>query len=79
MDPVIKKVEKGYPAQVAGIEAGDRVVELNGKKIKTSDDLSLYVKMIFLEFFNNTLILSILFLFISLSSVFRKIFHRIYE
>lgn len=43
MEPVIKKVEKGYPAQVAGIEAGDRVVELNGKKIKTSDDLSLYL------------------------------------
>lgn len=43
MEPVIKKVEADYPAAVAGIEAGDRVVELNGHSIKTSDDLSLYL------------------------------------
>lgn len=43
MEPVIKKVEANYPAAVAGIEAGDRVIELNGHSIKTSDDLSLYL------------------------------------
>lgn len=43
MEPIIKKVEADYPAAVAGIEAGDRVIELNGHSIKTSDDLSLYL------------------------------------
>lgn len=43
LDPVIKSVEEDYPAALAGIEAGDRVIKLNGHTIKTSDDLSLYL------------------------------------
>lgn len=43
MNPVISSVQSEYPAEIAGIEAGDIVKEINGKKIKTSDDISLYL------------------------------------
>ena len=43
MTPGITEVTKGYPAQKAGIEAGDIVKEINGHKISTSDDISLYL------------------------------------
>lgn len=43
LEPVIKSVEEEYPAAIVGIEAGDRVIELNDHTIKTSDDLSLYL------------------------------------
>lgn len=45
MKPIINSVEAKYPAAQAGIEAGDKVVELNGHIIKTSDDLSLYLAL----------------------------------
>ena len=43
MSPKITEVTKDYPAQKAGISAGDVVREINGHKIKTSDDISLYI------------------------------------
>ena len=43
MTPKITEVTKDYPAQKAGIQAGDIVKEINGLKIKTSDDISLYL------------------------------------
>ena len=43
MNPVITQVTKDYPAAKAGIEAGDIVKEINGHKIKTSDDISLFL------------------------------------
>ena len=43
MTPKITEVTKDYPAQKAGIQAGDIVKEINGHKIKTSDDISLYL------------------------------------
>lgn len=43
MTPKITEVTKDYPAQKAGIQAGDIVKEINGHKIKTSDDVSLYL------------------------------------
>lgn len=43
MTPIITEVTKDYPAQKAGIQAGDIVKEINGHKIKTSDDISLYL------------------------------------
>lgn len=43
MDPVITKVEKDSPALKAGIEKKDKVLEINGHKIKTSDDITLYL------------------------------------
>ena len=43
MDPVVAKVESNSPAEKAGIEVGDTVLKINGKKIETSDDISLYL------------------------------------
>ena len=43
MDPTILKVEKGSAAQEAGLVKGDKVVKVNGHKIETSDDISLYL------------------------------------
>lgn len=41
----ISNVTKSYPAYVAGLEKGDIVTEFNGHKIKTMDDLSLYLTL----------------------------------
>ncbi len=43
MDAKISSVEKDYPAYQAGIRKGDLVKEINGKKISTTDDISLYL------------------------------------
>lgn len=43
MEPVVTSVEKNYPAAVAGMSEGDRILEINGHKISTSDDISLYL------------------------------------
>ena len=43
MNPVVSSVEKQYPAYEAGLEAGDIIKEVNGHKIATSDDISLYL------------------------------------
>ena len=45
MDPVITGVVEDSAAYKAGIVAGDRVLEINDHKIKTSDDLSLYLAL----------------------------------
>ena len=43
MDPIVSSVTKNYPAYKAGIRAGDVVVSINDHKVKTSDDMSLYL------------------------------------
>ena len=43
MKPVISQVEENYPAEIAGIQAGDTIKFINGHKISTSDDISLYL------------------------------------
>lgn len=43
MNPVLTSIEKGSAAYKAGLEKGDIVVGVNGHKISTSDDLSLYL------------------------------------
>lgn len=43
MEPLVSSVEKNYPAYTAGMSAGDRILEINGHKISTSDDISLYL------------------------------------
>jgi len=40
---VIPTVVDGSPAQIAGIMGGDKVIEINGDKTKTLDDLQLYL------------------------------------
>lgn len=41
--PIIGDVEKGFPAYDVGMRKGDTVKEINGHKIKTMDDMSLYL------------------------------------
>ena len=43
MKPMITAVETDSAAEKAGIEVGDVVTKVNGHKVKTSDDLSLYL------------------------------------
>lgn len=45
MDPVISGVTKDYPMAEAGIEAGDKILEVNGHKTKTIDDVQLYITL----------------------------------
>lgn len=40
--PVVKEVMEGYPAQEAGIEAGDTIISMNGKRIHFYREVSLY-------------------------------------
>ena len=42
-EPIISSVEKNYPAYNIGLEAGDRILTINDKKIKTIDDVSIYL------------------------------------
>jgi len=43
MDPLIHDVTKDYPAALAGMEKGDKILEVNGHKTKTIDDVQLYI------------------------------------
>lgn len=43
MEPVITSVVKNSAAATSGIEAGDRILEINGHSIATPDDISLYL------------------------------------
>lgn len=42
-DPIISSSDKNYPASTAGIEKGDRIIEINNKKVKTLDDAAIYL------------------------------------
>ncbi len=43
MDPVVTDVVEDYPAYNAGIDVGDKILEINGHKVSTNDDVSLYL------------------------------------
>lgn len=43
MNPVVSSVSEGYPAAEAGMQKGDTILKINGHKISTSDDISLYL------------------------------------
>jgi len=45
MDPVISGVTKDYPVDVAGIKEGDKILEVNGHKTSTIDDVQLYITL----------------------------------
>lgn len=45
MDPIIAGVTEGYPMEQAGIEAGDKILAVNGHKTKTIDDVQLYITL----------------------------------
>lgn len=40
--PIVQDVRDGYPAQEAGIQAGDRIVEINNKSIHVYREIMLY-------------------------------------
>lgn len=44
-EPIITDVNKNYPAQLAGIEKGDKIISINGKKVKTTDDATIYLTL----------------------------------
>ena len=43
--PVITNVVEGYPAEAAGLKAGDMVLAINGRKMVGYQDLSLYLQL----------------------------------
>ncbi len=42
-EPVVAQTEAGYPAQAAGIQAGDRILAVNGRSVHSYKDFSTYV------------------------------------
>jgi len=44
--PIISEVVKDNPAAVAGLKDGDRVLAINNRKVKTSDDISLFLQIV---------------------------------
>lgn len=42
-DPVVSQVAEGGGAEAAGLAAGDRIISLNGEKIKLYQEISLYM------------------------------------
>lgn len=42
-EPIISSVEKSYPASEVGLQKGDEILEINHKKVKTLDDVSVYL------------------------------------
>ena len=49
MEPVVTSVLKNSAAANSGIEAGDRILEINGHSISTTDDISLYLAVAYPE------------------------------
>jgi len=46
MEPVVTSVVKNSAAATSGVEAGDRILEINGHSISTTDDISLYLAIV---------------------------------
>ena len=44
-DAIVSELVKGNPAEKAGMQVGDRIVKINGNKVKSSDDVSLYIQI----------------------------------
>ena len=43
--PIVTELVSNNPAEIAGIEVGDYITQINGHKIKTSDDISIYLQV----------------------------------
>lgn len=41
----LTSVEAGMPAALEGLEVGDKIVKINNNKIKTNDDLAIYIEL----------------------------------
>lgn len=46
-DPVASEIVEGGGAQAAGLQAGDRIISLNGEKIKLYQEISVYMQLIY--------------------------------
>ncbi len=46
-DPVATQVVEGGGAETAGMESGDRIISLNGQKIKLYQEISLYMQAVY--------------------------------
>lgn len=44
-DPVVSQVTEGGGAQAAGLQAGDRIISLNGEKVKLYQEISVYMQL----------------------------------
>lgn len=44
-EPLVSNVNNNYPAKAAGIEKGDKIIEINNHKIKTTDDATIYLTL----------------------------------
>ena len=44
-EAIVTELIDNNPAQVAGIQVGDKITRINGHKIKSSDDVSLYIQI----------------------------------
>lgn len=42
-EPIVSSVEKDYPAYAVGMSKCDEILEINNKKVKTLDDVSIYL------------------------------------
>ncbi len=42
--PIVGSVEKGGPAQISGVKSGDRIVEINGRKVRYWNDISKFME-----------------------------------
>lgn len=43
LTPIISETTENYPAQVAGIDSGDKVLKINGRKVTYIDDIQLFL------------------------------------
>ncbi len=43
--PIISELVENNPAVQAGLQVGDTILEINGHKVKTSDDVSIYLQV----------------------------------
>ena len=43
--PIISELVKDNPAEKAGLMVGDKITKINGHKVRTSDDVSLYIQI----------------------------------
>lgn len=44
-DAIVSELVKNNPAEKAGMQVGDKIVKINGNKVKSSDDVSLYIQI----------------------------------
>ena len=44
-DAIVSELVKDGPAEKAGIEVGDKILKINGNKVKSNDDVAIYIQI----------------------------------